>query len=353
MTRVAWISLETPARDGGGGRRRQYHQIRVLRQRGIEVEAATLAGPQDDASLQGLCPVTRLRPARRVERLLPHAELRRFLLAGRFDAAVVAHVETVPFARRALQAAGLPWLLDFHNVYSRWFEVLGDGRSAGRWRRLEAAALRASTRATACSREEADALGGAVQIAGHGVAADEWPEAALAAEREPTLVLAGAWTHRPNRESALWLAEHVWSAVAAAVPDARLVLAGPGEPPAACLAAPRVEAVGRVPDLAVLLGRARLALVPIVRGVGARVKFGESLASGAAVVSTSEGAEGFDAAGAFVRADEPETFAAACIQLLRDPRRAQDVGRRGRALALDRLTWERTSEPIVAFAEGR
>jgi glycosyltransferase involved in cell wall biosynthesis len=351
--RLAWLSVETPAGDGGGGRRRQFHQLRVLVENGIDVEAATLASSQDDRSLRALCPVTRIRPARRLERFSPNTDLVEFLRRGRFDGAVVAHVESVGFARRSLDAAGLPWLLDFHNVHSRWCTANGDTAGARRWRRVEAAALRAATVATACSREEAEALGGRAAVAGHGVDADEWPRTALAERREPSLVLAGAWSHQPNREGALWLTERVWPAVIAAVPEARLLLAGPDQPPAECLATFGVEALGRVPDLAALLGRALVAVVPIVRGVGARVKFGEALASGAAVVSTSEGAEGFDADGAFRRADDPETFARECIELLRHPDEAHELGRLGRAVALDRLRWEQTSRSILAFAEGR
>lgn len=51
--RVAWLSAETPDRYGGGGHRRQYHQIRALRDAGVEVRAATLSDPQQDTSLRG------------------------------------------------------------------------------------------------------------------------------------------------------------------------------------------------------------------------------------------------------------------------------------------------------------
>jgi glycosyltransferase involved in cell wall biosynthesis len=111
-----------------------------------------------------------------------------------------------------------------------------------------------------------------------------------------------------------------------------------------------VETLGRVTSLAELLGRVRVAVVPIRLGMGARMKFVESLASGAAVVSTSEGAEGFDADGAFVRADDAAGFSHACIELLLDSDRAHELGRRGRDVALTRLTWDRTSAPLMDWA---
>jgi len=344
---IAWLSAETPGIDGGGGRRRQFHQIRVLLERGIGVHVATLEGPQDDSGLRELCPVVRF-PARRFG---SSRELRRFLEQVEPERAVVAHVESLPHVRRALR--GIPFLLDFHNVNSRWHAAHGEEQEASRWRQREQDALRAATSATACSAEEARALGGGAEVAGHGIAPDEWPEAALAAHRAPAAALFGAWDHRPNAEAGRWLAAEIWPAVLAAVPDARLVLAGPGEPPAELLALPGVEHVGRAESLAALLGGVRVALVPIRGGIGARVKFGEALASGAAVVSTSEGAEGFEAEGAFARADGAAEFAEVCVALLREEERARELGDAGRCLALTRLTWERTTEPIVRFAENR
>ena len=348
-TTIAWLSAETPGIDGGGGRRRQFHQIRVLRETGIDVHVATLEGQQDDSSLRELCPVVRF-PARRWR---PSGELRRFLDAVQPERAVVAHVESLAHVRAALR--GIPVLLDFHNVNSRWHAAHGEDREAARWRELEQDALRAAAVSTACSAEEAVALGGGddVEVAGHGVAPDEWPESALAPHRDPAAALFGSWAHRPNTDAGRWLAAEIWPAVLAAVPDARLVLAGPGQPPPELLALAGVDHVGRAESLAALLGSVRLALVPIRDGIGARVKFGEALASGAAVVSTTEGAEGFEAEGVYARADGAAEFSHACVELLRDEVRARELGTAGRKRALSRLTWERTTEPLVRFAEAR
>lgn len=92
--------------------------------------------------------------------------------------------------------------------------------------------------------------------------------------------------------------------------------------------------------------------MPIVNGIGARMKFVEALASGAAVVSTSAGAEGFEAQGGFVRADNADDFARACVELIADPRRAADIGHTGRAVALERFRWSATSGPILSFTCG-
>lgn len=293
----------------------------------------------------------------RLRGLLADPSLDHFLADGGFTAAVVAHIESVPHVRRALTRRRIPWLLDFHNVNSRWHRLRGDKPRTSVWRTRERAALRRAAMATACSQEERRTLldvvpSGRVEVAGHGIDPEEWPDEAVSPDPAPALAFFGAWGHGPNSEGAEWLAERVWPDVAEAAPDARLLLAGPGEPPPVLLAQPRVEHVGRIDDLARFLGGVRIVVVPIVNGIGARVKFGEALASGAAVVSTSTGAEGFDADGAFVRADEPADFTQACIALLSDGQRAGALGQSGRALALDRFDWLTASQPIVRFARG-
>lgn len=353
---VAWLSAETPNQHGSGGQRRQYHHLRALREAGVEVTVATLAGPQDDASLSELVAVRRFGPLR-ARGLVPDPGLGRFLDDNPFSAAVVAHIESVPHVRRALARRHIPWLLDLHNVNSRWHAARGERLGASLWRLRERAAIRSAAQTTVCSTEELDALvavaGKArVEVAGHGVDAAEWPAAALAAERAPTVAYFGAWDHGPNREGAEWLAERVWPAVLQRAPRARLVLAGPGQPPPAILSLEGVEYAGRVDDLAGFLGSVRVVAVPILTGIGARMKFGEALASGAAVVSTTAGAEGFAADGAFASADDADAFAIACARLVADNDEATALGQLGRRLALERFRWTATSAPIVRFARG-
>lgn len=351
--RVAWLSAETPDRHGSGGQRRQYHQIRALRDAGIDVRAATLGGPQHDGSLRALVPVRRFGPLR-LRGLTADPVLARFLADGRFTAAVVAHVESVPHVRRGLAAHRVPWLLDFHNVNSRWYRARDDSIRALGWRLRERAAIRRAAMATTCSAAERDALlavapAARIAVAGHGVDPTEWPDEALARERSPAIGLFAAWGHRPNSEGAEWLAEHVWPDVLREAPDARLRLAGPGQPPRSVLAQPRVEHLGRVDDLARFLGAMRVVVVPIINGIGARMKFGEALASGAAVVSTPTGAEGFEADGAFACAQDPQRFVQACVELVRDGERAAALGSAGRAVAFERFAWPTTTEPILRF----
>lgn len=354
--RILWMSAETPSVDGGGGERRQYHQIKALLEQGIEIEVASLRSPQSDASIGELVPVHRFGPRRRHDPRCP-PELNDLLDRSRYDAAVVAHIESVPLSAKSLRRAGIPWLVDFQNVYSRWHADRGDSKATTLWQRREYRALRAASAASACSPEERDALVrlGAVArviVAGNGVEPSEWPEQSLRARRPPVAAFFGSFNHHPNRHGLEWFTSQVWPRVLSSLPQSSMLVVGPGTPPATAIALEGVIHMGRVDDLATCLGGVRTVLVPIVEGMGSRVKFGEALASGAAVVSTTLGAEGFDAKGAFVRADEPGTFADATIELLADEISAARLGTAGRVLALGCFSWARTTAPIATWVRA-
>ena len=348
---LLWLSNETPAADGGGGQRRQYHQIAALVHAGIDVTVASIAGPQDDASLRSLVTVCRVDLQGRLRNRRAVSGLVKAVCPSR---AVIAHGESIGNFAAGLERAGVPFLVDFHNVYSRWHESLGEEGEAREWRSCELAALEVAVTATACSPEEAEALrtlgsSTPIVVAPHGVEPTEWPAGKIATARQPIVAMFGSWNHRPNRIAVQWFADYVWPAVRSEVPDARLQLLGPHHPPISVTSVAGIHVVGRVPSLAEALGQASVVIVPIREGVGTRVKFVESLASGPAVVATTAGAEGFEADGAFLRADDADSFATACVELLRDDSKALALGRRGRELALSRYSWSNVSEPLLSF----
>jgi glycosyltransferase involved in cell wall biosynthesis len=349
-----WLSAETPVREGSGGQHRQFHQIRQILGSGIDVYVATLAGPQDDSSIRGITPGSRFsRP--RWDRLLGRSSRE---LGATLDhlgvTAAVAHVKSLPHVQSPLEARGIPWALDFQNVNSRWHAALGDDSATTLWRRREADALEAATFVTCCSEEERTALravqpSAEIEVLSNGVDPSEWPAEAIASERRKTVAMFGTWTHQPNRDGLDWFLASVWPRVTAEAADARLLVIGPGEPPVRTVASRGVEVVGRVDNLAALLGTVAVIAVPIIRGMGARMKFGEALASGAAVVSTPLGAEGANAGGHFISASDENAFSSACLELLHNPQKAHHLGDDARDWVLHHLTWARTCEPLVQW----
>jgi glycosyltransferase involved in cell wall biosynthesis len=72
---------------------------------------------------------------------------------------------------------------------------------------------------------------------------------------------------------------------------------------------------------------------------------------GKAIVSTTLGAEGIEAAPErdILIADEPEGFAAAVVRLLDDPGLAARLGRSARRLAVERYSWRAAASRLEQF----
>lgn len=129
----------------------------------------------------------------------------------------------------------------------------------------------------------------------------------------PEVLMVGNHGYPPNAEGARCFLADVWPRVLAAVPDARLTLAGPGSEALD-------HGVGLVADLAPRYRAATVAVVPLLHGSGSRIKALEAFAHGVAVVGTTIGLDGLAITHErdCLVADDAPAFAAAVVRLLRD-----------------------------------
>jgi glycosyltransferase involved in cell wall biosynthesis len=155
---------------------------------------------------------------------------------------------------------------------------------------------------------------------------------------EPVVLFVGSFRYQPNITAANILLKEIWPQVVAAVPQARLVLAGenPEKLDADAVRQPHVELPGFVDDIGALYARAQVVCCPIFTGGGTRLKLIEAAAYARAIVSTPIGAEGIafkDNESAVLR-HSTSALAKSCIELLRDPARAAGIGAAARAVFL-------------------
>lgn len=347
MARILWVSAETPDRDGQGGQRRQFHQISGLLRLGHEVEVISLRSAQSASSIRRIAPIRRFRVAvrgRPVGALL--RRMHRAIGTAGADVIVISHVDSRWMAPEDVRAS-VPVLLDVHNVLSTWYDTRGLTTLRDDELDAEREAFDRATAVMTCSELEAErlrashpALSLPVLAAPLGVDPDEWPDEPM--DRSAPLVAAfGNWSWHPNRLGLEWLLERVWPGVREQVPDARLEIAGSGADDAA---RPGVAVLGRVGDLAAFTARATVVAVPVLEGVGASVKFAESLATGAAVVATPDGANGIVSPPCLVSADAAE-WTEWIVARLRN-RRDEPAPDPARAYALEHLTWAQGVAPI-------
>lgn len=167
-----------------------------------------------------------------------------------------------------------------------------------------------------------------------------------------TVLFFGLLATVPNVDGVLYFLREIWPLIAAARPDARFVLVGAQPAPAILAhAGPGVTVVGPVDDLRPHLSAAAVVVVPLRLGSGTRLKILEAWAMARPVVSTALGAEGLDALSGrqLLLADQPSEFASAVLRILAEPALADQLGRAGRALAVERYSWRGAAEALEAF----
>lgn len=340
--RVGWVTLEAPSIGGGGGARRQHFLLERLHEL-FDVRVYT---PNDGSHLRPT-PAQRALSRLRGRTASPLARSTAFgratlasLRAEGIDRLVIAHLETAAAVRDVLTAPDLRVVLDLHNVYSPFYERLGERRASRSWARLEAKLCTEASSLSVLSEEDAHVVrryNEHMTMVPNGVSAAEWP--ARSAHTDGSgLAYFGSWHHRPNQIGLDWFLREVWPNVLRVRPQTVLHLYGPGDPVYA--GAQRVAFHGRVDDLGQALASHSGIIVPIVEGVGTRVKFIEALASETPVASTTLGAQGYDMPeGMYLRADTPELFSAACVELLDRLPENRAMGVRAREFVLDKYEW--------------
>ncbi|MEZ4392612.1 MAG: glycosyltransferase family 4 protein [Polyangiales bacterium] len=256
-----------------------------------------------------------------------------------FDAVVACHA----YAAAALRCApGALLVLDEHNVESRYArDVLrAPLREWGAMRRFERAAWRGADLVT-CVRGDDVALvrrhtRAAVALVPNGVELDAlaWRPPSRREGRE--VIFVGAMSHGPNVEAAVFLAREVLPRLRVEHPDARLLLCGRAPDAAVrALAGEGVTVTGTVDRTAPFLDRASVFANALRAGEGTSLKVLEAAAAGLPLVSTPEGARGFELrdGDSLLVARSADEFVRAIASVWRDPEAADARAQRAREVA--------------------
>ncbi|MBI4358761.1 MAG: glycosyltransferase [Candidatus Omnitrophica bacterium] len=138
----------------------------------------------------------------------------------------------------------------------------------------------------------------------------------------PEMLFCGVLSYPHNEEGIIFFCKEIFPRIRERISDARLTIVGknPTERIMDLSRIPGVSVVGPVPSMEPYYEKAKISLVPLLNGAGTRVKILEAMAFGRPVVSTSIGAEGLEVTDGehILIADDPKTFADACIELLKN-----------------------------------
>jgi glycosyltransferase involved in cell wall biosynthesis len=153
------------------------------------------------------------------------------------------------------------------------------------------------------------------------------PDQQISLVDEPVAVLLADWRWEPNRIALTQLLA-AWREVSAAVPGARLLLGGAGDPGIGSLAG--VEWLGVVGDSVDVLARSAVLAFPCPPSSGPKVKVLEAMALGLPVLTTAHGVEGIVGGEQSAAVVRPAEFAATLTELLLDPARRAELATAGR-----------------------
>jgi glycosyltransferase involved in cell wall biosynthesis len=172
-------------------------------------------------------------------------------------------------------------------------------------------------------------------------------------ERSRAVGFLGSLDYRPNQEAALWIAEELRPRLSV---DMAEIHVGGSNAPAwlqTRLASAGVMFAGEVADAAAFIRSMPVMIAPLFSGGGMRIKILEAMAHGKPVVATTLGAAGIDVRHGqnILLADEPEAFASAVSELLRDPSLARSIGDAGRRLVESRYSTNVLVRGLLAFYE--
>lgn len=163
--------------------------------------------------------------------------------------------------------------------------------------------------------------------------------------KEPnSLLFTGNLSYPPNEEAALYFKKKIFPKIHKAIPGVHTYIVGanPKQRWLKKMISPDIRVVTNEKDIRPYFNRCQVFVAPILTGSGMRFKLVEAMAMGVPVITTSLGAEGLkivDGVNA-VLANSTDSFAEAVIQLLKNPKKAAEIGNNARSIVLKTYVWK-------------
>ena len=157
------------------------------------------------------------------------------------------------------------------------------------------------------------------------------------------LIFHGPLGYPPNKEAALLLSQKILPSISKVGSDVSLLLVGKNPPKISNL---NVITTGFVEQLADYIAAADIAVVPLLKGGGTRIKIVEYMASGKAIVSTLKGAEGLNLENgidAFLTKDAGSEFVNRVLELIEDNTLRIKLGANAQKKAEFLYDWSKTA----------
>lgn len=183
----------------------------------------------------------------------------------------------------------------------------------------------------------------------HGVACDHYVPSDIPVDTN-RIIFWGGLGFGPNVSAVLFFAEKVWPLIRQARPQTRWSILGWGAGGSLqrIKTLPGIDLVGRVDDIRPHVGRAAVAVVPMVSGAGIKNKIMEAWAMGKPVVCTPKALGSLPGIheNNVWRARSPRGLANGVIRLLGDRQMRERIGQSARQTAVRHCSWDRAVDQL-------
>jgi glycosyltransferase involved in cell wall biosynthesis len=211
-------------------------------------------------------------------------------------------------------------------------------------RRFELA-LKAKYEVLVCSATDRSALGSHanVRVVPNGIDMPSLDVARTPVPQDSTFLFVGTLDYAPNVDAIQLFCGQILPRIRRKLPAAKCVIVGrsPAESVLKLHDGETVTVIRDVPEVAPYLRTSTALVVPIRFGGGTRIKILEGMAYGIPVISSTVGAEGIEVTPGrnILIADDPDTFAASCINIAGNQALRHTLSESGRELVEREYQW--------------
>jgi len=152
-----------------------------------------------------------------------------------------------------------------------------------------------------------------------------------------------------NESAAVFFCKEVLPLIKKEIPEVKLYIVGNNPSnKVKCFDGEGVKITGYVPDIRTYMARTKIAVSPTTVGAGIQNKVIEAMAMGKPMVATSKACQALSVINNehLLIADEPEEFAEAVVQLLRDDDLAVALSREARKYVEKYHCWEEKAKQL-------
>lgn len=283
-----------------------------------------------------------------------HRLIERMVEKERYDAVYVFHLRMAPYA---VDLRGVYRILDLTDAVSLFLERMADHkklimkhlllRESRITRRYEERITKLFDECWIISDEDKKALGtngnsSSVFVVPNGIDADYFMPDLSHRDRGPNILFVG-YMGAESISTIKYFLKEIFPAVRRAIPSVKFYIVG-ANPPREIVKLTRdknIVVTGYIKDLRPLYNNAAVMAAPMRFVAGVQNKILEAMAMGVAVVTSSFGNEGINAKhgeNIFVE-DDPRIFACRVIELLKDKKLGEKIGRNAIKFVREKYSW--------------